>query len=58
MDGEIGTASVMGDGERNAAGVCSAARPATARGLVRNMGSAQEFNIGCSARARRFARAT
>ena len=46
MDGEIGTTSVMGDGELNAGWGLFGGRAGHGQRLVRNMGRAEEFNIG------------
>ena len=46
MDGEIGTASVMGDGELNAGWGLFGGKAGHGQRLVRNMGRDEEFNIG------------
>jgi len=46
MDGHVGTASVMGDGEVNAGWGLFGGKAGHGQRLVRNLGAANEFNIG------------
>lgn len=46
MDGEVGTTSVMGDGEINAGWGLFGGKPGHGQRLVRNLDTSGEFNIG------------